>query len=98
MNDRKWMVVDERYSNSGVLMDMDCEIFDSHIASMERAQELWEQLSARDQQNRHVYNAVIRIDDLAEDAVDEDGNIDWNQWKSFGYPAYYRFDSAKGRV
>ena len=95
MNECKWMVVDEKYSNAGVVMDVDCEFFDSVAESQQRAGELWEQLSAQDQQNRHIYNAVITVRDLSEDAFDENGNIDWYQWESFRYPESYQFDSAE---
>lgn len=95
MNDRKWMVVDEKYSNAGVIMDEDCEFFDSAEESQKRACELWEQLCTSDQKDRHIYNAVIGLNDLSEDAVDEDGNIDWNQWESFRYPESCQFDSAE---
>ena len=95
MNDRKWMVVDERYSNAGEIMDSDCEFFDSAMESQKRARELWEQLSAEDQRNRHIYNALITVDDLSEDAFDEHGNIDWYQWESFRYPESCQFDSAE---
>lgn len=95
MNERKWMVVDEKYSNAGIIMDEDCEFFDSPEISMKRAQELWEQLSAEDRHNRHIYNAVITAEDLSEDAFDEHGNIDWYQWESFRYPESCQFDSAE---
>ena len=95
MNERKWMVVDEKYSNAGMIMDSDCEFFDSAIESQKRARELWEQLSAEDQQNRHVFNAVITVEDLSEDAFDENGNIYWYQWEYFRYPESCQFDSAE---
>lgn len=93
MNVCKWMVVDEKYSNVGLIRD--CEFFDSAVESQKRARELWEQLSPRDQQNRHIYNAVITVEDLPEYAVDENGNIDWYQWESFRYPESHQFDSAE---
>lgn len=95
MNERIWMVVDEKYSDAGVLMDEDCEFFDSAVESQKRAREQWEQLSARDQQNRRIYNAVISVDDLSEDAFDDSGNIYWYKWESFRYPDSYQFDSAE---
>ena len=74
----KYIVVDELESGFG-----DCfeTIHDTAEQANRFARGSWEPLTAREQQRRHIFAAVIREEDLAEYAKDEEtGEIDWREW------------------
>lgn len=76
MEDRKYLVVDYRGRDGSVWIT----VHDTPEEANAEAPRQWEQLSAYDQKNRHIYAATVTAADLPEYAIDEDtGAIDWAQ-------------------
>lgn len=76
---KKYIVVDEP---SGTLSgDMWAEVYDSAPEANDAAERAWNHLTTREQRERHIYAAVIDETQLGDDAIDDDGNIDWTCWR-----------------
>lgn len=72
----------------------DVTVFDTLEEANKEAEMLWDHLTyseKKDKDNR-VYVLDVRSSDLLEDAIDEDGNIDWAANSGGGY-VDGRFDS-----
>lgn len=81
MKDYKYIVVDYR--------GRDCSqwitVHDTPEEANTDARRQWEQLSTYDQQDRHVFAAIVGREDVPAYAIDEDtGAIDWAQADNFG--------------
>lgn len=74
----KYIVIDEWLNGTHDRFE---EIFDTVDQANRYARLSWELLTVWEQQRRHVFAAVIREEDLAEYAKDEEsGEIDWREW------------------
>lgn len=53
-------------------------VFDTAEEANKAAADVWFHLTAREKLVNHVYAAIVRREDLNEDAIDEEtGDIDW---------------------
>lgn len=68
--------------------DIFTEIFDTPEEATRAAEKTWQYLTADEKKKNWVHSAVITEKDLMDDAIDEDGNIDWN--------AYNQYDDYEG--
>nr|DAG36983.1 MAG TPA: hypothetical protein [Caudoviricetes sp.] len=87
----KYVVIDER---NGGIGDRFEEYFDTIEAANKYAINSWFYLTEIEKKKRHIFAAVIREEDLAEYAKDEEsGEIDWREWISC-HTTPQLFDSA----
>lgn len=88
----KYIVIDE-WNNS--THDRFEEIFGAPEIANRFARLSWEHLTIFERERRHIFAAVIREEDLADDAKDEDtGEIDWLAWVNC-HTAPDLFDSGR---
>ena len=74
----KYIVIDERNGGFGDSFE---RYFDTVDEANQYAVDSWGYLTAIEKQKRHIFAAVIREEDLAEYAKDEEtGEIDWREW------------------
>lgn len=79
---RKYIVVDETLYGSSV-GDAETEVFDTPEAANSGATSLWNHLTQKEQEMRHIYAAVVTESILDDCAKNEDsGEIDWRCWMS----------------
>lgn len=78
MEERKYLVIDTVKGNR--CGDIYTDYFDTPEEATREAESQWEHLTRSEQKNRHVYSCYIDKTDLMEEAIDEDGNIDWTAW------------------
>lgn len=57
------------------------EVYSTLKEANKAADKAWSYLAAGEQKQRHIYVATVTEADLTDDAVDEDGNIDWCMYK-----------------
>lgn len=89
---KKFIVIDQ--PRSGFSGDEWTTVYDTASEATEAADRAWCHLTAREQRVRHIFSAVVYEEMLDDDAVDEDGVIDWECWANAGtYDG--AFDSAK---
>lgn len=57
------------------------EVYSTLKEANKAADKAWSHLTLREQKQRHIYVATVTEADLTDDAVDEDGNVDWLMYK-----------------
>lgn len=80
--DTKYIMVDEDRFPSGELCHVCTNVYDDPEEAASEAESLWNHLTASERKHRHIFSAAITGKDLADDAVDEDGVVDWESWES----------------
>lgn len=92
MEERKYLVIDtEKDDRCG---DEFVEIFDTAEEATREAESHWDHLTRSEQKKRRVYSCYVTKADLLDDAIDEDGVIDWIANAGGRYYDGY-FDSEK---
>lgn len=91
MDNVKYLVVDEKKAES---FDVFTEVFDNLEDANKDAESQWDMLTAREKKQRHIFVLDVKRRDLEEDAVDDEGNIDWCAYNAGGY-CDGRFDSEE---
>lgn len=85
---KKYLVIDETIGS-----DISIAAFDSLEEANNHAEWLWGHLTRTEQQRRKVCVGLVTEADLNEDAVDEDGEIEWAAHHSYRVGAGF-FNSA----
>lgn len=87
---KKYLVIDEHKDGNG---DVFVKVCDDKAWANTEAKIQWNHFTTQEQKKRHIYVVVVTEDYLNDDAIDEDGNIDWNVHHSCDTEIDF-FDSA----
>lgn len=89
-NQRKYIVVDDAlpYGDSWT------DVYNTAEEANRAARHDWDMLTTQEQRKRHIWAGLITLEDLGDDAIDEDtGAINWRCWVNADtFPG--AFDSA----
>ena len=87
---KRYLVIDEKTNG-----DSYSEVYATLEEANEAAARAWNHLSAGDQKKSHIHVAVVRREDLADWAEDEEtGEVDWTAFEQYDRPEG-AFDSAE---
>ena len=90
MNDSRYLVIDEKTNG-----DTYADVYTTLSAANEAAAREWDHLSSSDKKRSHIHVGVVRREDLADWAVDDEtGEIDWTAYEQYDRPEG-AFDSAE---
>lgn len=90
MNEIRYLVIDEKTNG-----DSYCEAYATLKEANEAAACEWDHLSAYDKKRSHIHVGVVRREDLADRAEDDEtGEIDWTAFEQYDRPEG-AFDSAE---
>ncbi len=78
MSEVKFLVIDDNGRDQFV------EVMDALDAANREAESQWDKLTKKEKAMRHIYVLDVTSEDLSEDAVDEDGHIDWTAYDQGG--------------
>nr|DAS66634.1 MAG TPA: hypothetical protein [Caudoviricetes sp.] len=76
MEERKYLVYETPKGDR--CGDEFVEFFDTAEEATREAESQWNHLTRSEQKKRHIYSCYVTKADLLDDAIDEDGVIDWN--------------------
>lgn len=82
LTETKYIVVDEERFPSGELRNVWTHVYDDPEEATSEAEHLWDHLTSSERKHRRIFFAAIAGKDLADDAMDEDGAVDWECWES----------------
>lgn len=90
--EHRYLVIDEpaNFANGDVFSSIHLTLEEANS----KAEWQWSYLSNHDKKKRHIYVCIVTREDLSPDAIDEDGEIDWNGFHSCDSKDGY-FDSNK---
>lgn len=83
LTETKYITVDEERFGSGELCNVWTKVYDDPEEATSVAEHLWNHLSSLERKHRRIFSAAITGKDLADDAMDEDGAVDWECWESY---------------
>lgn len=77
---KKYLAIDETIGGDGTI---DVYAFDTLEEANNEAEFLWRHLTHSEQKKRRVCVGLVTEADLYDDAVNEDGNVDWCAYHSY---------------
>lgn len=90
MNEIRYLVIDENTNG-----DTYTDVYTTLEEANEAATREWDHLSSSDKKRSHIHVAVVRREDLADWAEDDEtGEVDWTAYQQYGHPEG-AFDSAE---